>query len=280
MARVIVYGNCQVGPLGWLLQNAAPGLEVVRVPPVHTIAENQAGDIEAAIQSSDIVLSQDVGNHYGALSTEALRGLPGERTWISFPSIYFGGLFPYLAYLRQEGGAPLKGPISDYHDLRIVRSYLAGNTESECAAMMQKPDTEYCARHFEKAIAESTRRELGLSVKIMDYVSEHVTSERIFHTFNHPSNAILWHVAIQFLRLIDQEVDSAAKPPVTQFLDEVSAAIPAEMADAVGLKFQADIYRLKGQVIPWKAIIADFYRVYSGVPDFSALCSRNGVVRI
>lgn len=277
MIRVVVYGNCQAGPIGRLIERAAPRLDVVRAPPVHTIRKEQIPDVEDLFRSADIVLSQPIGPSFGALSSEALRALPGSRLWIEYPSIYFGGLFPYLHYLRQDTGEPLKGPLSDYHDRRIVRAFLTGMSEAECAGAICTRDTKLCTQHFASAVKESVSREEGLPIKVMIYVMDHFKAERLFHTFNHPTNTILWQVVVQFLKLIEVQFQSDARPPVNQFLNEISAAIPPEMGDAVGLEFVENDYRRSGGVIQFNKLISDFYRLYAATPDFGAVCLRNRI---
>jgi hypothetical protein len=277
MTRIVVYGNCQAGPIGRMIELATPGLVVLRVPPVHTIRTEKIGEVEGQFQSADIVLSQPIGSNFGALSSDALKALPGKREWITFPSIYFGGLFPYLHYLRQEGGAALKGPLSDYHDQRIVRAFLTDQTEAQCLQAIHTPQADLCASHFRDAVKESRRREESLPIKFVDYLMEHVAMERTFHTFNHPSNAVLWHVAMQFLGLIGRPIASNARPPRNQFLSDIAAAIPTEMTDAAGLRFIDNEYRIRGEPAAWKTLISGFYGVYSAIPGFAALCEKNGV---
>lgn len=277
MMRVVVYGNCQAGPIGRLIERAAPQLDVVRAPPVHTIVENQIVEIEELFRTADIVLSQPIGSHFGRLSSDALKALPGRREWITYPPIYFGGLFPYLHYLRKTDGSPLKGPLSDYHDLRIVKAFLSGAGHKACEELLSAQDPAYCHKHFANAVQESRRREDILPIRIMDYVMKGIASERPFHTFNHPTNAVLWHVVTQFLDIIGQPILTSDGPPVNQFLNEISAAIPPEISSIAGLDYVDCYYKVKGEQIEWSTLIFHYYEIYNSTVEFAELCARNGV---
>ena len=194
-----------------------------------------------------------------------------------FPSIYFGGLFPYLTYIRRETREPLRGPLTDYHDRRIIASYSLGYDTSKCAEVLGRRDVAGCRLHFDAAFAESSSREANLPIKVMDYVGENFSIYRTFHTFNHPANGVMWHVVSQFLALIGVPM-IVDRPPVNQFLDGLSAAIPPEMEDAVGLRFIDDEYRLSGKAVSHSALIEDFYRSYDQITDFPALCRYNSIM--
>jgi hypothetical protein len=272
--RVVVYANCQVGPIHRLIERAAPQLEVVRTLPVHTLTPADLADVHALMLSADIVLAQPIGANFGPLASDKLRQVSGAREWITFPSIYFGGLFPHLIYLRQHNRIPLRGPLTDYHDRRIIKSYLAGHSVEDCARHMNDGDVTACRQHFHEAVEESIEREAALPIQVMDYVIENVTHHRTFHTFNHPDNGVMWHVVKQFLHLLQlpMAVDS---PPVNQYLNEVSAAIPEEMSKAIGLKFVDDEYRLFGKLYPREILIEDFYSIYDATTDFQDICQAN-----
>lgn len=274
MTRVVVYANCQVGPLHRLVERAAPQLEVVRTPPVHTVAPAGVANVQALMLSADIVLAQPIGADFGPLASEALRSQSGAREWITFPSIYFGGYFPHLVYIRQRNRTPLRGPLLDYHDRRIITSYLAGHSVAECARLMDDRDVVACRRHFNEAVEQSIKREATLPIRVMDYVMENVTHHRTFHTFNHPENGVMWHVVRQFLRILELPM-SVERPPINQYLNEVSASIPREMSEAVGLKFIDDEYRISGEVQPREVLIQGFYRLYDATSDFRELCQLN-----
>jgi hypothetical protein len=273
--RVLVYGNCQAGPIGRLLEMAAPGLEVVRVAPVHTIQPAEHEATRALFRTADVVLSQPIGSAFGALSTDALKAETGACDWVMYPSIYFAGAFPYLQYLRYRTGQPMRGPLGDYHDTRILQSFVLGLDVLACQRAIAAEDPQRCRTHFDGALAESIRREASLDIKVMDAVADLLLAERSFHTFNHPANKVMWQVVAAFLKLMSMPIASGAKPPVTQFLDDISAAIPPEMSSAVGLTYSDPLYRVRRQPVDTARLVKDFYQLYGQTEDFSALVAYN-----
>lgn len=267
MTRILVYGNCQGGPIGRLIERANPSLEVVRAPPVHLVAASGVAELEAMFRSADIVLSQPIGANWGRLGSASLREVFGKPDWIEYPSIYFGGLFPYLRYIRIEPHKALQGPLGDYHDQRIATAFIEGLSEEECVRHMTVSDVDECRRHFETALAESRQREVALPIKVMDFVERHMRQRRLFHTFNHPSNAVMWSVVTQFLQLISAKLEVPV-PPVNQYLGNVSASIPPELAEAVGINCADDHYRLNRAIVEPADLVRDFYRVYARTPGF------------
>lgn len=275
--RVLVYGNCQAGPLGRLLERAAPQLEVVRVAPVHTI---QPADYEATrdlFRTADVVLSQPIGASFGTVSLDSLKADAGKCEWVTYPSIYFSGTFPYLQYLRRPSGLPVRGPLGDYHDTRILRSFELGLDEVNCLKELEAEDPVRCDLHFKNALAESSRREASLDIKIMETLAELLLVERCFHTFNHPSNKVMWQVVCRFLELMSIPILAGAKPPITQFLDEISAAIPTEMGSVVGLSYADPLYRVRREAVEPARLVEDFYRIYRQMEDFGSLVASNRV---
>jgi len=276
MTRVVVYGNCQGGPIGRLLERACPDFEVVRAPPVHTIPADgpEVEALEALMRGADIVLSQPVDAAWGRRGSAHLRQVYARSEWIEFPSIYFGGVFPYLQYLRIGGGKSLQGPLGDYHDQRIVSAWEAGLSEADAVARLAAADVEYCRERFHAALAESRRREQGLPIQVMDHVERHVAGARTFHTFNHPTNAVMWEVVMQFLRLVSARMQVPG-PPQNQYLDHVSAAVPAELAEAAGVAATDPRYCLARREIAPAELVREFYRAYAATPDFAAIVAAN-----
>lgn len=267
MKRIVVYGNCQAGPIGRLIERATTGFEVVRVPPVHTILSTEILEIENLFRSADIVLGQPIGANWGRLGSESLKSFFEGSSWIEFPSIYFGGLFPYLQYARNGVGGVFRGPLGDYHDKRILKSFINGSSELECLVDLLKLNENYCKSHFIKSLNESRDRERNLQIQIMPYIEKHLTETRTLYTFNHPTNAVLWNIVIQFLDLIGTQsiIDG---PPKNPFLDEVSAAIPIELTHVAGVVFSDNTYTFNRVAVRWEILISQFYQSYSQIPGF------------
>jgi len=274
MKRILVYGNCQAGPVGRLIERATADFEVVRAPPVHTIAPGEVDALEAAVRGADIVLAQPVDARWGRLGTAQLRAVFGRPDWIEFPSIYFDGLFPYLQFMRLADGASLIGPLVDYHDQRIVSAFLEGLPQPECVERLARADEAVCRQRFHAGLAESRRRERDLPIRVMDVVESRLGTDRVFHTFNHPANIVMWEAVTQFLRLLDvpARVDT---PPVNQYLDTVVAAIPPVLADVAGVRFTDASYHQDRRPLDPVELVARYYALYAATPGFASIVEAN-----
>ena len=77
----------------------------------------------------------------------------------------------------------------------------------------------------------------------------------------------MWSVVTQFLQLISAEIEVPV-PPVNQYLGNVSASIPPELSEAVGIDCADDHYRLNRMKVEPADLVRDFYRVYARTPGF------------
>lgn len=274
--KIAVFANCQASPIGLILKRLASRLDLVEVPPVHTIPTDRFTEVADILGSADIVLAQPMSEKYGVLSSDALKDRRGNRILLSFASLYFDGTFPFLTVLRGQDKRTLKGPLGDYHDLRIVRSYLSGRPPS--ADVLNGLDPRICYRElYEASLMELERHEEMIDIKTAPIIRRLAPDVRTFHTFNHPTNQIMWHVALDALRILD--ISPASHPmPSREYLDHVVAAIPPELSETLGLAYAIPNYRVAGADIEPRAIVSDFYKFYDGVPNFEAMCKGNSIV--
>lgn len=272
--KLLVYGNCQANPLASIISIAAPSVEVIRAPAVHTIKPTDSERVIGMISSADIVVHQRIGPSFGRLATDALKAEFADGEWISFPSIFFSGLFPQLVYIRKTEGGALTGPLHDYHDRRIVSAYLADEPQSACVQRITHDHADY-ARYFELTREESLRREDGLDVRIMDVILEASSRRLPLYTFNHPDNQILWILAVRLLKALSIPIDRNAAVPQRPYLNSVQAAVPSGVTDYLDARWKAPAYRLSGQTIDMSQIVADFYNAYDEVGDFAKLVEFN-----
>ena len=252
--KVLVYGNCQARPIGHFLNQAAPDYEIIEVAAVHTINRNKLDVLYEKFEAADVVLSQPIGSGFGDISTDILQKKFSKIDWFFFPSIYFGGHFPYLQYLRKENGT-LLGPLKEYHDKRIIKGFLSQLSIENCLNFLLEENANYCAEFRIKSIEESIGRESNLDIKVMDKVLELEKHERVFHTFNHPSNKILWEVVCQFLKIFGRTPIEGSRPYITQFLDNVSASITADVVAVASLDYAPQPYSVDRSEIDLRDLI-------------------------
>lgn len=272
--KFTVYANCQAAPVLSLLNLASSAMEPNRCPAVHTLGQEDIASVREIIGSSEIVIHQPISDSFGPLSIEALKADFPDKTFISFPSIYFGGLFPYLAYLRVPGKGTLGGPFTEYHDTRIIEAFLAGLTIEETGALLAA-ETPVEPSFFDRCFEESLKRETAVDIPVMELVRKTLPQEHAFFTYNHPSNSILWHVAMEVLKKLDLPNDGSQTPPERVYLGNCRAAVPDALLKQIGATWRNPDYVLGGRVIPNRELVAGFFEVYEKAGDFAALCNAN-----
>lgn len=272
--KLLVYGNCQANPLAGIISIMAPSIEIVRVPAVHTIKPTDLDRVFGLFGSADIIVHQPIGPTFDRLATDALKAEFGAAEWISFPSIFFSGVFPQLVYLRKPGGGTLAGPLLEYHDRRIVGAYLSGEPQSSCVDRVSDDHADY-AQYFELTRDESLRREDGLDVRMMDVILDALRRRLPLHTFNHPDNQILWTLAERVLKALSLPIDGDAAVPQQPYLNAVQAAVPAGVADHLSAPWTEPNYRLSGNAVDMAQIVSGFYKAYDDFGDFAKLVEFN-----
>ncbi len=270
--KISVIANCQSSPVASLLNLSSDAVEICRVPPVHTIPPEDRDEIAASLSAVDVVVHQPISDRFGALSSEALKKRYPHKQFLSFPSIFFGGFTPQVIVLR-DNGKPLKGPLGDYHDRRIIDAYLAGSSVKRAAESIEDDDQTY-EENFQEALEESSSREAQLDVKVMPKIMEVAAMGPPLHTMNHPANEVLWHVSTNLLRLLEIPLKNDARPPQRQYLGAISAAVPKRIPALAGGEWQRPNYILDGEPLGADELVERFYSVYSGL-DFAQLVEKN-----
>lgn len=275
--KLAIIGNCQARPLGRLLSAASSMVEIIDVPPVHTIPKSELEHWAEYVAAADCVIHQPLSDVFGALASHRLKEQLGDKT-ISFPSIYFAGTLPQLIYLRKPTGGSLQGPLGDYHDIRILNGFLRGLTPEACARDLES--TVFPAhQHYTTCVSESIEREEKLDIRIMDEILERVQTTQTMFSFNHPDNNILWSVTKKLLQCLELTVDGINKPPEREILSEIVAAVPLQISEVLGLPYRQPEYLRRGEALDPLELVGSFHKVYHAcdvMDDILAFNQRKG----
>ncbi|RED16171.1 WcbI family polysaccharide biosynthesis putative acetyltransferase [Parasphingopyxis lamellibrachiae] len=272
--KLMVYANCQAGPVSSLLGLANSDLEIIRCPAVHTLTSSDIPRIQQLVEACDVIVHQPISDNFGPLATEMLKNEYPTKTFVSFPSIYFRGLFPYLSYLRVPDAGTLTGPFSEYHDLRIVAAFLAGLSIEETTIILSQGDGDH-RPFFEACLSESRSKEATTDIKVMDIVKDRLRGGDPFFTYNHPPNSVLWHVAEQVLKILELPIREQFSVPKMQYLGENRAAIPNSLLRDLNVQVRRPNYMTNGEVFEHEKLVAEYFIVYKNFEDFLAICRSN-----
>lgn len=275
MALLTILANCQAGPMAALISQFCPDLNVIRSPLVHQITDKNRLEVIQNIQKSDIVIHQPLGPSFKELSTAELKSKFPSKTFVSFPSIFFGGLFPQLSYLRLPEGGTMKGPLSDYHDTRIIDCFLNRESSEVCLGRMKSEDPLEL-KYYDISLKESLGRDRAVDIPVMEIILDEMSKSPPLFTFNHPTNRVLWRVLERILKLLGLQAPQALDLlPEREFLGNTRAMIPDSIPKSLGLDWRQPKYSIWEDELPLRELITSFYQLYNEIPNFPAICRDN-----
>ncbi|WP_143735700.1 WcbI family polysaccharide biosynthesis putative acetyltransferase [Microbulbifer mangrovi] len=191
--KILVVGNCQARPLAELLLNGCDDVVAVDTAIVHLLKDDDESEVLEKIHNADFVIAQMVANNYPAkfVRTNELKRVCGEKL-VTIVNLFYQGFTPGWRYMRMADRKPLKGPLDDYHNSVIFTCWKFGLDERQTIKVLDsKLFSDIYKEEAEESLREIQQRESGVDIPISDYLAEHISKERLFHVFNHPSNRLL-----------------------------------------------------------------------------------------
>jgi len=145
--KVVVVGNCQARPLAKLLESLNPRITVTTTAIVHLLKNEQWDEYRQAFEEADLIVSQLVFDTYPCefVRTNYLKECYGEKV-VSIVNLYFTGYTPDWFYIRIPGKGTLRGPMGDYHNRTIMKSWREGVSVHVAASRLRDP--EYNQRYL------------------------------------------------------------------------------------------------------------------------------------
>jgi hypothetical protein len=282
LPTVIVYGNCQAGCIAGFLRKTPAFRDsklIPRVKGVHELSSAELPQVYAAVRGADLLLTQPVSSNYRGVgfSSDHLISLlgPFART-IYYPSLYFGGYFPNLLYLRKPGGGLFTGPGGDYHDRNILDCFIARRTVQSSIAFLADEncyDKSVLRRNTEATLDELRWRESTMEIKIADYIADNLRDRRLFYVFNHPINEVMFQVCSQFSGLIGCRFSGVDLASVDNWLSAVAFPVHPAVHQALGLRFSyTGRFNASGKRdLPMADALELFFDYYNRTPEAVAV---------
>ena len=283
MQKVLILANCQGPALAKILEKVVDGqgnrlFEVLKLKPVYELSHEQQPLLEGLCRQCDILLYQP---HIKYKFTPEWRTsdywvtLAAGKRSISFPSLYFSGYNPELTYLRNRKNQHLNDGFVDYHDKRVVKLFLEGRSDEEVKHSFHRlqPVREDVESVLEETLAELRRREREqeLDIGVADFVEQNFARERLFYTYNHPANAVLYEVVRQFLDKVGY--DDVVVPRIEQELLRYDYfPIAPSVRKYLGLQFSddAELYRVQNTDIQREQVVDRYLNIYRNNQDWVA----------
>jgi len=205
--KVAVIGNCQTVQIAYILNICCPGIEVVKVPPVHTIDPQNINIVLESISSSDLVLTQPISDGYSveAVRTSNVKSInPNTLTFTNiFSLVYYADLRIIIHPSFCGPGNRLPGPLQGVHYQQLIDSYLEGSPFHVALSRFAAPSSRYQSIFKSKidySRRELIRRDAAIDLKFAPIFHQLEASSQALHQCNHPS---LWlmHELVRFICL-------------------------------------------------------------------------------
>lgn len=271
MIKLLILANCQSAALASILEKVigADGLPVFSIIPIKPTYELTVEDcpyLEQCLQQCDVLLYQPhVGADGGWRTSDQWLEQTTAKAF-SFQSLYFSAYNPELTYLRDKINRHLNEGFVDYHDKRIVKLFLAGYSNKEITSSYQEiqPFLADVESFYQETLAEMKTRELEqrLNIKVSSFVEQNFRTTRLFYTYNHPANAVLYEVIRQLLLLLGQ--DELVVPKIKQELLRFDVfPIADKVREGLCLTFNTDdSYLVQGKKYTRQELVARYIAIY------------------
>ncbi|WP_395340370.1 WcbI family polysaccharide biosynthesis putative acetyltransferase [Ningiella sp. W23] len=224
--NLVIIGNCQARPLKDIINQINQQVTVIDTPIVHLLKAHEKDEVYATLDSADHIVTQLIADTYPCdyIRTNTLKtAFPNKVTTIL--NLYYAGYTPDWTYVRIPQLGTLQGPMGDYHNTTIIESWLKALTTTQTASLLfdERYNQEKYAGIASTSLIELNKREGLVDIGIVDFISEQMSKQRLFFTFNHPCYCLLQEYATRILRRMGvKEADikpvEDAKEPLDPFI--------------------------------------------------------------
>lgn len=273
--KIVIAANCQSLALARIFKSlkGEDGNAIFNVifdKPFYEVTGDDKEDFLKSLSEADTLLYQP---HIGKQHTPEWRT---SQYWIenttathciSFASIFFTGYNPELTYIRNSNGQHLNEGFVDYHDKRIAKLYVEGKTPPQILSEFQKilPSEKDVKENLAATLKEMRDRErdFKLDIKLSTFIETNYQKERLFFTYNHPANAVLFEVIRQFLAII--KVNIAAQPEMANELlryDEFPILPSVKQYLGLGFDVVKNTYIIQNKQYVVKEVVERYFEIY------------------
>jgi hypothetical protein len=275
--KIVIIGNCQARPIAILLKEKIHSLELINVGIVHLIKESQELEYLQYFESADLILTQPIYDafKYKFFETDFIKSLYRKKTLL-WPNLHYKGYNPEIFYLRDATNKIIAGPLGDYHDTRIFECWKSCLSIDACVDLLL--DFDYNEKLF-KDFDKNSLKEMSYREENCDVVASHMIEmkrgeQKLFHTFNHPSNYLLRFIADEIVKILGHNISgSKNNTPVKEMLGQISLPTnvgmlsnnaSSELGDKYkGFKFDGLVFKGEQQYTV-SNLVSIFYELYDG----------------
>lgn len=274
--KLVIIGNCQSLPLHKILSNLSPFknyFDIRYFPPVHIASTKEVAELHSLLEKEPCLLItqriQDTYRENIGLGTNYLNSIVNEKSSIiTWPNMHWAGYHPDLFEFKKINHQKILGEF-DYHNILILWAYHSGLSIDECVDVLISKDF-VC--DFEKNAMNCTQslktRERDLQISVSDYIEEHFRDNRLFYTYNHPTNKVILHLAKKILAYleINAQIDNTKHTPL---MDGTFYQIHPSIYASLKLKFSwSDQNKIRGDFFSIFELVQRYYSFYDNKIEF------------
>jgi hypothetical protein len=271
----VVYGNCTAEPLRSLLADSLTFSQAYRTEPLpgaHAIASPAtAARVRRTVAQASLMIHVPVRDDYRGLpvgSHQVAADAAADATRLTYPALFYDGLFPYQAYVRASDRTRDEIPhLAGYHDLRFVFCAAQGwpfeDARDWLAGFRGHPDgIRAWAWHAQQRVRAY---ESSLDIRVGDRLFSSGLHHRSFFTVDHPTNATLVELAARIHAALGLTYDPVE--PAHPLLGTYQTPLDADVVEALALPTDPGTsWIVKDRAHPREQLLAEHLAFYAEHP--------------
>lgn len=254
-----MYTNCQRGLIYEFLKlssyfNREFQVDLDKIPPNHIAIQNNIVIPDKILKEVQLFIYQPLDKKYNECSTEyILSKLPPDCFCISLPRLYFRGYWPEHSVnpynqIKQDILSNLF-PYGDNNLNEMLKQKIPKFKILDEVSRIDFYEKNVLLNNLNNSIQESNDREKQTDIKISNYILNHYSHQKLFHTVNHPTDMIGLEVANQILKMLNMPtLAEETKPLKREVLGGTQVPIYPSVIEQLNLTFVStnSLYRSKG----------------------------------
>ena len=206
MTKLAIIGNCQARPLAKIL-TACTEATVSDIFIIHLEKTDKSDQFWEALDASDYVLTQLTNDNYPCphVRSSKIKRRYSEKVFV-WPNLFHSGQQPLLRYITNINNGRILGPLDAYHNINTFNQWRQNRRLEGLVVLPEFKVIEDCST------ASLKSRELFCDVKMSDFITRHLTHQKLFFTFNHPTMFLLTELAKRCAKLLKLEFNQSFLP--------------------------------------------------------------------
>lgn len=224
--KCLCIGICQLGAMVEYMKKSKVFTSIyddITYYPIFNISvEKMQYIIDIEVPQSDLIISQPVSENYKGndiFSTKKLRELAIKygKTHYVVSNCYFTGYDPNPFQTTNKDGAIINYNNISYFPSSSLTQILEGDIRLACIKY-NAPDlysTLELENNYKNTMNELKKREerifdndYGIDIRISDFIENNYKIKYLFHTYNHPTNILIYELFKRLLIKLNLPIDN------------------------------------------------------------------------